>query len=352
MAQFLDFIFPFGERIVSKDVHFSALRVNNRFSDANCAAEVPEIGRSGKQFEMCLNLRSVEQAIGTPEWPWSIRQTAVYHSFDVVSGRTVWIVVKGNTLIRERVQNALTTSKRGGEGNQTFGSLENSFCASLEVLLIICDWAREQWRSYINFLDDQFQITTGTALHTSVDQPPPLSPTEAKPLARAETTPNLLRSRRTSSWPGIPQGKQARRVMTSGETWLNARPANESHELPVVINNKEELGRDGDFSFSKLQSIQNLLEKVDETRLILAMNMNVMRELSEYHENLRSLPHWSENFKSETYDGVQHFCRTVLEAASDMEMQRSRLENLHNNIADRKELVSSAPMMTGWHQCH
>jgi len=352
MAQFLDFIFPFGERIVSKDVHFSALRVNNRFSDVNSTAKIPEIGRSGKQFEMCLNLRSVEPATGTPEWPWSIRQTAVYHSFDVVSGRTVWIVVKGNTLMRDRVQIALTTNKREGEGNQAFGSLENSFCASLEVLLIICDWTREKWRSYINFLDDEFQKITGTALHTSVDQPPPPPPTEVKSLARAVTTPNPLRSRRTFSWSGIPRGKQARRVKTFREIWpSNTPPADEGHELTVVIN-EQELGRHADFSFSKLQNIQNLLEKVDETRLILVMNMNVMRELSEYHENLRSLPHWSEKFKNETYDAVQHFCHTALEAVSDMKMQRSRLENLHNNIADRKALVSSAPMMTVWCQCH
>ena len=110
---------------------------------------------------MCYNLRFAEQTTSPPEWPWSIRQTAIYHSFDTTSGRVVWIIVKGNRLINKRIRNAIGTSQKTGQGySYTFDSIGHSFHSSLKIQLIFCDWARENWRWYINFLDDEIRKLT------------------------------------------------------------------------------------------------------------------------------------------------------------------------------------------------
>jgi hypothetical protein len=342
MPQFLDFVYPFGEQVRPEDFHFSAFRENHRFNKTDCTAQIPELSRSGRQYEMCFNLRSVETATGTPEWPFTIRQTAVYHSFDIISRRTVWIIVKGNHLMRDRIRENMRTSDSTEEKDiHRFDLLAESFCASLGIHLILCDWARGEWRWYIKFLENQFQEITGTALHETIDHPStPTSPL-VSPLLRSETAPNPSQRRgRAFSWSSISQGVQTRRAMTVGLGSSSiARPENEEHEIVIVVREKQ-AGDDPQFSFNKLQVIQNLQEKANETSLVLTMNINVIEKLREYYENLISLRCWPEKFEEQTHDAVQRFQRAVSEAISDMEMQRSRLENLRHVLADRKALVS------------
>jgi len=121
-------------------------------------------------------------------------------------------------------------------------------------------------------------------------------------------------------------------------------PTNEKQEVVTVIE-EARLRGNSRFDFSALQCIQKLQEKTDETLLALTMNINIIQDLSRYYKNLQCSPHWPENFVKETEDNVDRFHVVVSEATTDMEMQRSRLENLRRVLADRKTLVSGSPSM-------
>lgn len=100
-----------------------------------------------QDLRLCYNLWSVEKS-SSPEW--SIRQTAVYHSFDIDNGRSVWINIKGNKLMQERI----TQSVKSFSPLQASASKTNSgaFSATLHTHILIMEWSAENWRSLISSL--------------------------------------------------------------------------------------------------------------------------------------------------------------------------------------------------------
>ncbi|OCL06941.1 hypothetical protein AOQ84DRAFT_342611 [Glonium stellatum] len=163
MPTFLDFLFPFGQQEYPQDFHFSGFRHQSRLREVDRGLRIPELGRSGKDFQLCYSLKSVESSKGQVEWPWSIRQMAIYHSFDFESGRTVWIVIKGNRLMRNRVKQTTGANKR----SRLFDTPSHALSAALETHLVYSDWSAENWRWYINFLEEQLQTSTRHTLQTT-----------------------------------------------------------------------------------------------------------------------------------------------------------------------------------------
>lgn len=170
---FLDFVFPFGMREHAQDFHFSGLREESRLASYDKGCALPDLNRSGRDLRFCYNLRSVEPSKSQPDLPWSIRQCAVYHSFDVDNGQMSWIVVKGNKDMKDRITEA---SKKPTHDENLRESRSNRFAASLETHLMLCNWSGENWRWYINDLEDQLQALTRGALAFPVEKSPtPLS---------------------------------------------------------------------------------------------------------------------------------------------------------------------------------
>ena len=207
MPSFLDFIFPFGNQEYAQDFYFSGLREESRLGTKRKGLEIPQLGRSGTEIRLCYNLRSVEQSNGEPDIPWSIRNAAVYHSFDLKTGKSLWINVKGNKLIKNRVLEASRLPLLS-----KIESPSEAFSASLAIHLLLCDWSGEGWRWYINDLEDKLQALTRNALATQVEQdsvlvPPPI-PFPMSPHVRNGSFLPPLRSatgqssRLSTSYPG------------------------------------------------------------------------------------------------------------------------------------------------------
>ncbi|KAH7356218.1 hypothetical protein BKA66DRAFT_250388 [Pyrenochaeta sp. MPI-SDFR-AT-0127] len=196
MAPFLDFVFPFGKQLYPQDFHFSGFREESRFTSVGNEQRIPELGRSGLGLRLCYNLRSVERSADVTDLPWSIRQTAVYHEFDTETGRAVWIIVKGNKLIRNRMKEASASPDSASKSSRSSG-----FSASLAAHLLLCDWSGENWRWYLNDLEDQLQVLTRDVLAARVDNQlgPVTSPEtsvtfSSSPLSRSSTFPMLSRA--------------------------------------------------------------------------------------------------------------------------------------------------------------
>lgn len=161
MPEFVDFLLAFGVSEHSKDFLYTGFR-----SEMNLAGDcdrliLQNLGRTGREIRLCHILRSVEE---TPEqrWPWALRPTVTYHSFDAESGKSMWLVVKANELIKERIR--ASCEDQDLYQCSSDGDFDNSFESTLQTHLVLCALAGENWRWYINYIEKQIQILTRGAL--------------------------------------------------------------------------------------------------------------------------------------------------------------------------------------------
>jgi hypothetical protein len=198
MPSFVDFVLPFGWQEHAQDFQFSGFREEARLSENLQDLALPEFGRSGRDLRLCYNLRSVERSMSNPKLPWSIRQCAIYHAIDLKNGRLFWITVKGNKGINERITEL---SKRAS--HSSIRTCREALSASLETHALMCNWSAENWRWYINDLEERFQGLTRPILNLQVEKtrtpPPSISPLRQPPMSpRSGTGPS-----RVTSWNSV-----------------------------------------------------------------------------------------------------------------------------------------------------
>jgi hypothetical protein len=156
MPEYLDSISVFGQAVETRGMRFSGFADQINLSPIQHAVAADALGRSGRFYEICYNLRSVSSWVygeGRYDVSWNINQAALYHQFDVIDGRTLWISTRGSQDIRQRVERF--TSKRGRPENRSYNTLELSLKSSLATHLMLCQWATEPWLHYIQWLDDK-----------------------------------------------------------------------------------------------------------------------------------------------------------------------------------------------------
>jgi hypothetical protein len=138
MPAYLDFLSVFGSDMQLGDLRFSDFREQTLLSNTPRGVVAPEMGRSGQQFQICYNIKSVvrESTAKEPhrEQQWAIRQAAVQHQFDVIEGTTLWIMTKTDLDFKENVQEV--TGKHGRPEDRAFGSVPECFKSSLVIHLM------------------------------------------------------------------------------------------------------------------------------------------------------------------------------------------------------------------------
>jgi hypothetical protein len=167
MPGYLDFISVFGQQTYSRDLRFSGFREQNLIGKTVQGLSMHNLGRSGQQYQLCYNLKSVAclstvmKDLNPQEW--SIRQAALHHQFDVVYGTTLWIITKGDLDLKERVQEM--TGKDGRPEDRAFGTPAECFKSSLAVHLLCCHWSTEAWRWYLQWLEDVIDAEVSRVHH-------------------------------------------------------------------------------------------------------------------------------------------------------------------------------------------
>lgn len=156
MPSYLDFISVFGSQSEPRDLRFSSFRERILLASPPRGPAIPSLGRSGRQFQLCYNLKAVacisSTNTNTKNKEWSIRQAAFHHQFDVEEGTTLWMVTKGDREIKLRVQDM--TGKDGRSEDRAFGTPEECLKSSVAVHLLYCHWSTEEWRWYIQWLEE------------------------------------------------------------------------------------------------------------------------------------------------------------------------------------------------------
>jgi hypothetical protein len=155
MPGYLDFLSVFGAQNEARELRFTGFREQTSLS---APAQTPNLalGRSGRQFQLSYNLKAVacksEITVDLTEKQWSIRQAAIHHQFDIQEGTTLWLVTQGHLSIKERVQEM--TAIHGRPEDRAFATKEECFRTSLTTHLLYCYWSVEEWRWYIQWLED------------------------------------------------------------------------------------------------------------------------------------------------------------------------------------------------------
>jgi len=307
---------------------------------------------------MCYTLKSVEPSEYNPSTPWSIRQTAVYHSLDVETGKAFWVIVKGDELMKERIEDAAelppARNTLGGQGQEGI-----TFTEALSTHMILCDWSGEHWRWYISYLEEAVREQTGSALAAMVE--PLVRPTPEKASKavtwNASSEKRSLRSSNTfKSISSIRSSSlfKGRSLSLSSDTSRSVSKPVRSNSIlkPSAANTPPPPQRSNTlqsqsstmpspakFSFADLQRLQLFEDRANEVLLILGSNINVLSALNEHYQSVTKSQHFPEELIRKCENEVERFAKRTLSVIDDLRMHQSRTTTLLRLLADRKSLV-------------
>lgn len=155
MPSFLDFIGVFGRQTKARHIQFSSFRDQDLVSRPPATLVLPSLDRSGRQFQMCYNLKSVRR--DSENDPWSVVQTAAHHQFDVKTGNALWIFTQGHWDLKDRVNEMTTGAWRPGDYGLDFNTVPKCFESTLRTHLLFCEWSTENWNDYMAQVEDQLE---------------------------------------------------------------------------------------------------------------------------------------------------------------------------------------------------
>lgn len=378
MPQFLDLTLTFGKQTTPKEFHYTSFKEES-FLDPKVAElhEIPRMGRSGRQIRLCYNLWSVERTTGPGIW--SIRQTAVYHSFDIENGRSLWINIKGNENMEQRITDSIRSSPQ--LQSEALKTKSGSFAATLITHLLVFEWSAENWRALISHLDEQLNKLLIAAKAAPIDNVEAaldvdwnnlldgLSsadpfPTARKNLSRNTSAKNDEPQRRgtaNSDWSiagRIKTGFSFSRNVTGDGTLGEPRsPVSASATFPPVIRSRTQPGSAQlqatggaeervplsllqDFKVRGLQDLTNIGSKLHEASLVMKLNTDIINEIVDYYEFLVSKGKIPDQFHQDSQADFEFFIRRARGIIRDQQMERSRIETLMRMLEDGKFLVS------------
>jgi len=362
MVSFLDFIFPFGMQEYLQDFYFNGFREETRISSPAAGLVISKLGRSGREIRLCYNLKSVERSPSDKHWPWSIRQTAVYHSFDVEYGKALWIIVKGNELMKDRIQSSTAKGAAGSTGLKNFESTSKAFETSLATHLMLAEWCDEDWRWYLNYLEGRLHDATRRATAILIERELSIYESPVHRHKKTNTTSSVAstvatvvkktlsrKHRNSNSDSAVPLAEipiQTPFPMANGPPPPPGggppAPPCPPPGLPGSVPTEKQQPQEDeeDFTLKNLQFVQHLEEKANEISPVLAANIDILRELSEHYKLVLTSDDCPFEIKSGCQIAFKNFERRIKSITTDLERQKSRTQILLGLISNRKNLVS------------
>ncbi|CAJ2508545.1 Uu.00g135710.m01.CDS01 [Anthostomella pinea] len=166
MPNYIDFLLVYGAQEEDRELRFSGFRTRTTFVNPEPGHIIPDLGRSGRQHEMCYNLKAVApREAGKTQLiqnRWKIRQAAIYHRFDLGTGSLLWIIADPREAVKGVIGEILPegTAPRDFQ----FGTVAEAFSASLDTHILLAQWASDEWRWHIQSLEETIDNMTRPAL--------------------------------------------------------------------------------------------------------------------------------------------------------------------------------------------
>lgn len=363
----LGMLFSFGAQKSEKplDFQFGSFAHDDlgRSAPGSIGETVPELGRSSWELRLCYKLFGMEKS--DYDEKWTMRQTGVYHSFDMESPRTFWLSIKADGEIRNRVLDgsksldAMTAPK--------LGSLASAFISSLETHRLMLEWCTEGWTRQIGSFEDQVREVLvrveNMTIEAGPDEPdfapqellksasmPPRAGTDMKLTSpsRQGTQHTQNRSIRTFSLHAesfvnrLLPGRRNATVVEAEKTPLGGK----SEDHPKEAGEKQKtalrrLERLNAFKFAGLQKLNWLTTKLQGTRLAISLNLQALQDLSSYYQRRYGSLHFPKSIK-DACEGSGHFQKFVDQVwtlEKHLQADLARVDTLMSMIEDGKRLV-------------
>jgi hypothetical protein len=309
MARFLDFWCSFIYRETPHS--FTHFRNEDYLGSQHHQPGMSAMGRSGIRIQHCFNLLGIERSRNKKGW--ELRQTAAYHSYDLIEGRTLWVVLKGDNTMRKRLES--TTEESIKKRDAPLHSVHASFAQTLTDHLLIMQWCVENWESYADGLEHKYTSLSGVADHAPVDD-------------LAEDIAIIKQREKMEIHPGSPVRQQTGGLAKSPESPGFVRRLSMKvttgfstvTQLEPPPRKVEHLRIEDLVQFDKLQSLSSLAKSLGEAISAITQNRRVLAQVKEYYRELVN----SEGFKRHVPKSTMKLCK---QAASEFVMKIGRLED-------------------------
>ncbi|OJD36867.1 ankyrin repeat protein [Diplodia corticola] len=155
---FLEVVLTFGEKIApveESQCSFFASISSNGASDST--SNRPPPSGSTCSFEIAYNIKYVARhGRKYPKDPYSVRESGVYQKHTAASQQCTWILLQPSNELEERLQRHM------------FDPLASNPNGHLLIHALILLVASEDWREYVNYLEDEFSKLLDRGFFSSV----------------------------------------------------------------------------------------------------------------------------------------------------------------------------------------
>lgn len=349
MASFLDIAFAFKGR--ERPPVQALFRQENYLEQEEFMCDLPTLRRSCMVIQHAFNILSVEKPSKLGD-SWPLRQTALYHSFDANYGRSLWIVLKGNTSMRKRIPMAMS-GQTDMKPAAMASSPQGSFVASLSVHLVVLEWCAENWGDYIDDLEEKrVSSAVGARIAPVVQMTSPQH--IAQSFAQKGSTynkglePDTLHNhqRRAPLVSTLSSGRKGSDFKRSildfyrRERKVRIETENSVLKKEVVESGVDQEGLndlDLKFSFDEFQRLSFLEDEVELVITAIEQNKKVLNEIQEHYMAVLGTPIFQglaiPNSKTST------FFRKLRSIVRELELHLVRLESLSRAVATDKIIV-------------
>lgn len=343
MAPFLDFVFTFRAR--EEPQTLAALRIEDWLHDSTSAFTMPEMERSGHRIQHCFNLIAVEHDAAQVEWPWPLRQTAAYHSFDVGNGRTFWLSLKGNSEVSKRLKRSVPAHPLLRPS--ALETPEARFTAALLTHLIIFHWCVENWPQYNTFLQRKVKEAVDGVRFGPVTAMSLPDRIKAEAARRRGQTSDMRWARRIASAPqqSAVQEKnlfQVPRSLKAISELLFKEERRKSSEPQQPTGERFDLDFDQLYNFDQVQKLEVLREMVQQSLVVIGQNINVIKEIMARYQSLAISTEFNKHINGkECQAGLETFLSRSQQLIRGMENNALGLENMLISLGSAKDQVST-----------
>lgn len=355
MPSFLNFIFEFRSR---EEPHTQTSFCSEvSLSKKHPRQSFPSLSRSGFRTQHCFNLIGIERddaAVPDDPNPWRIRQTAAYHSFDVATSRSIFIFLKGNDRIRQRL--VTETEKYCRIQPDYPESVAGCFLANLRSHMLVFTWCLENWSEYIDHFEQKSARFTTVANYTDVTEATDDEPIKRK-LEKHGTWNSIVSRQRTGTWnsssPTLPASPISEKLagffrprtdsnLSTPKSGAQNGPNGTS--LPATTNPKGDVDLDREFSFEKLQSLRRMGVEIHKVMDILGQNHGVLGDISQHFHQLLAFPSFNEFVDLGEYEEeIADFFGGLESLRRAFQNLETRLRSLHLKVEKDAVLVCFNP---------
>ncbi|KAK8859095.1 serine threonine kinase [Apiospora arundinis] len=355
----LDYIFTFGRTPEAKDACLTGFQSEDTISmPKERRIGISSLGRSGSEIRMTYLLRVVEKSTDPALISqWAVRQLVVYHSFDVINGRALWITVKGNEETKKHVQSAIRDDS-GMQPNSANGTPAN-FKATMLMQLLLLECCDENVRWHLNDVERVLRGIINVAKAVKLDTDPhfeTLPDDIKKKFSRRESTKPTLVDRETllkrfgTGLSSVFGGKEStvdlnekptmvdrvkRAFRRVGKPHLGDSNKNVAVDSPTRLENYLKLDL---FSFADLQKLQEIAECIQEGLLAVQMNATVLRDVKVHYRGLMKSRDVPSDIRGQCKPDVDYFTRRIESLESSLGRKQKQWESLEKLAKDGKTL--------------